>query len=726
MAVSLSLLRNPAPFLRHNIGPILSVLAVMIFVAVEIVVAYNSNFALPAPLDASVPNSTFSEARARVLLQNLTVDIGIHNAGGPKHYLARELLNSSLLAILNQPTVPGVRVEISQLGDNSTLGNYSYLYPNFTTTPPENIYIRLSDASSPVTQNKSTLLLSAHYDSVPTGPGATDDGVGTVALVETVRNLLSKQRLDLAKWNVLVILFDQEEIGLIGSAWFMHHPSPWQLDTKLTNVILNIEGSGSAGKFTLVRGSSQWAVNLFAQSAPRPYGLSVVQFIYNHVFLGGSTDLDSILRSSPIHAVELIAVHNRFRYHTIDDSYANVQQGSIQHLGENIAAFTDKVLSTDPASYPPMLPIISLEGVPRSIPTELYYYTSFFDSILVTQSRLGQILITTASIAVVVPLLGAFGSIFKARMCIGARSVGRVALDALINAGLLLAKALGSIVLTSVVSLSIVLHSKNWTAPPENAFRLLFFELSVAVACRTNTAEQTATAEQRKSARHDLFVSLPKKSLVEAVSSIEDSEPNGPVVHPTAPRFAYGYANFVEVAGLALFNMLLGIAMTVVLPDLFLIPTINVVVAAIVVLVDFAYLTMADKMAGSSGANSVDTTGTESSESGRALISSRPDKDRLSLVYFALRQMLILSPLLAALQTSVMVSTALPYYLNAMDIPWASGILVGLFNAMFVMPNFDPLVQSLKTHQGLGMVPVLAVYVCVAVTTIALAYSSST
>ncbi len=58
------------------------------------------------------------------------------------------------------------------------------------------------------------IVMGAHYDSVPSAPGAADDATG-VALVLTAARFLSEQ--DTRHHTLVFALFDQEEIGLVGS-----------------------------------------------------------------------------------------------------------------------------------------------------------------------------------------------------------------------------------------------------------------------------------------------------------------------------------------------------------------------------------------------------------------------------------------------------------------------------------------------------------------------------
>jgi len=58
-----------------------------------------------------------------------------------------------------------------------------------------------------------TAYLGAHYDSVPAGPGANDNGSGTALLLELARS----RRID----GVCVVAFGAEEVGLFGSEAFV-------------------------------------------------------------------------------------------------------------------------------------------------------------------------------------------------------------------------------------------------------------------------------------------------------------------------------------------------------------------------------------------------------------------------------------------------------------------------------------------------------------------------
>ena len=84
------------------------------------------------------------------------------------------------------------------------------------------------------------LLLMAHFDSVPTGPGAADDAAGVAAVLETVRALKTRP----SQRDVMVLLTDGEEAGLLGSkAFFGADPARAHV-----GVVINLEARGNRGR----------------------------------------------------------------------------------------------------------------------------------------------------------------------------------------------------------------------------------------------------------------------------------------------------------------------------------------------------------------------------------------------------------------------------------------------------------------------------------------------
>ena len=87
---------------------------------------------------------------------------------------------------------------------------------------------------------KKALMLCAHYDSVPTGPGASDNAAGVAVVLETLRALKAGPPLER---DVIALFPDGEENGFHGSRLFVDE-HPWAKDV---SVVLNFDARGNSG-----------------------------------------------------------------------------------------------------------------------------------------------------------------------------------------------------------------------------------------------------------------------------------------------------------------------------------------------------------------------------------------------------------------------------------------------------------------------------------------------
>ena len=84
--------------------------------------------------------------------------------------------------------------------------------------------------------NAGILLVGAHYDSVQGSPGADDNATGVVVALEVARLLRDRQ----TSRPLRIVLFDQEEAGLVGSYAYAQRPE--NLDNLAGVVILEMLG----------------------------------------------------------------------------------------------------------------------------------------------------------------------------------------------------------------------------------------------------------------------------------------------------------------------------------------------------------------------------------------------------------------------------------------------------------------------------------------------------
>src|SRR5262249_49535848 len=112
---------------------------------------------------------------------------------------------------------------------------------------------------------KKALMLCAHYDSVPEGPGAGDNASGVAAVLETLRALKASPVLDR---DVIVLLDDGEEDGYLGSGIFVDE-HPW---AKEVGVVINVDARGNSGPSIMFETSDNngWLIRQYSQAVSHP------------------------------------------------------------------------------------------------------------------------------------------------------------------------------------------------------------------------------------------------------------------------------------------------------------------------------------------------------------------------------------------------------------------------------------------------------------------------
>jgi hypothetical protein len=171
------------------------------------------------------------------------------------------------------------------------------------------------------------IMLSAHYDSVAAGPGASDDGSGVSILLEVARLLKPVP----ANKNGMIFLFtDGEEAGLLGAQAFLKHPLVGHVA-----VAINAEARGTSGQSALFEtgSASGWLVDAFAETSRRPLANSLISAAYK--LLPNNTDL-TMFKSVGVQGLNFAFGEESAFYHTPKDNLQSLNIGSLQQQGDNI------------------------------------------------------------------------------------------------------------------------------------------------------------------------------------------------------------------------------------------------------------------------------------------------------------------------------------------------------------------------------------------------------
>jgi hypothetical protein len=183
------------------------------------------------------------------------------------------------------------------------------------------------------------VLLLAHYDSVPAGPGAADDESGVATVIETARALIARGQ---ARHPVLAVLTDGEEADLLGAAAFLNDPA---LKARV-GAVVNVEARGNRGPSLLFQTSPGDGplIDLYAKNTSRYATSSLYDEIYR--FLPNDTDL-TLFIADGFPSFNFAYVGGVFDYHTANDTRANLDPASLQQQGDNMLGTAAALDQTD-------------------------------------------------------------------------------------------------------------------------------------------------------------------------------------------------------------------------------------------------------------------------------------------------------------------------------------------------------------------------------------------
>lgn len=176
---------------------------------------------------------------------------------------------------------------------------------------------------------EKTILLMAHYDSVPNAPGAGDNASGIAAILETLRALQSLENP--LKNNIRVLFTDGEERGLLGAElFFSEHPA-----TKDIDLVLNFEARGSSGASIMFETGNHNSELLphYARATRYPVANSLTYTVYK--LLPNDTDF-SVTKRAGLQGLNFAFADDYLNYHTLQDNAENLSPASLQHHGSNM------------------------------------------------------------------------------------------------------------------------------------------------------------------------------------------------------------------------------------------------------------------------------------------------------------------------------------------------------------------------------------------------------
>ncbi|KAJ5746358.1 hypothetical protein N7520_011540 [Penicillium odoratum] len=184
---------------------------------------------------------------------------------------------------------------------------------------------------------KGGVLVNAHYDSVSTGYGATDDGVGVVTCLQLVRYFLTPEH---APRRGLVVMFNNgEEDYLNGARAYSQHPM-----AKFAHTFVNLEGAGAGGRATLFRSSDLEVTQAYAKSKS-PFGSVLSANGFESGVVRSQTDYVVLQGMLGLRGLDIAFYEPRARYHTDQDDARHTNMDSLWHMISAAVASTQSLVS---------------------------------------------------------------------------------------------------------------------------------------------------------------------------------------------------------------------------------------------------------------------------------------------------------------------------------------------------------------------------------------------
>ena len=276
------------------------------------------------PADAAAPREEFSAERAIGHLGPLTA--AWHPAGSPANRQVSDYLLAELRGLgLDPVTDSRVAARASATRAHSA-GSVTNLRARIPGTAPT-----------------GRILLAAHYDSVPCGPGAADDGAGIASILEIVRALTAGPPL---RNDVEIVFTDAEEQGLLGARGYVDGGGAGD---PARTVVLNMEARGTSGPAIMFQSVGANAGLMPAAGAGDALATSVSDDVYK--LLPNDTDL-TVFAEAGLRGLNFAFVGDSANYHTPHDDPAHLSHATVQDMGAAVLAAARELGGADLGALP--------------------------------------------------------------------------------------------------------------------------------------------------------------------------------------------------------------------------------------------------------------------------------------------------------------------------------------------------------------------------------------
>nr|XP_022904542.1 endoplasmic reticulum metallopeptidase 1-like [Onthophagus taurus] len=286
------------------------------------------------------PN-TFITQNAKNYLKGL-VDMGPRVVGSYENEIEAVKYLKNIINNIVKDRNPQQNIEVDlQL----TQGSYYLGYKPYGSINAyanlQNVVVKLHGNGE---SNKS-VLINAHFDTMTTSPGGSDDGINCAIMLEILRILSLRSSPPLH--NIIFLFNGGEESNIQASHGFITQHE-WAEEIA---VVINLEATGAGGKEILFQAGPEksWLMKYYSK-VPYPFSHVAGEEIFKSNIIPSDSDFRIFRDFGGLIGYDFAYIKNGYRYHTKYDDFTNINDGVYQRSGDNILSLVTSLSEAEEIS----------------------------------------------------------------------------------------------------------------------------------------------------------------------------------------------------------------------------------------------------------------------------------------------------------------------------------------------------------------------------------------
>ncbi|KAF8315143.1 hypothetical protein DL93DRAFT_2166855 [Clavulina sp. PMI_390] len=311
------------------------------------VLSLRAHYALPSPQSDLINNTTglpqLSETNILRNTRHLSEGIGYRIPGTLEHALGEEWLLQELATLKAHcdklASVADRSIECEMQRQQGS-GTHRFdmmdrrVYKNYVDL--SNVVFRISNGSEASKQH--AILLNGHLDSTLPSPGAADDALPCMIMLDSIRVLLDSP--DWTPQYAVIFLWNNAEESLQDGSHLFSTQHEW---APTSRAVINLEAAGVSGPELLFQATSEEMIEAYSK-VPWPYGTVLANDVFSSGIILSDTDFRQFQEYGNLTGLDMAIVGDSYVYHTRKDIVQNIEPG---HMAENVLALIKYLASSE-------------------------------------------------------------------------------------------------------------------------------------------------------------------------------------------------------------------------------------------------------------------------------------------------------------------------------------------------------------------------------------------